>query len=303
LRRTQRARSIQASLAIEGNTLGLERVTAILDGRRVVGSRREIQEVRNAILAYEKLPTWDPCRLAHLLEAHGVMMAGLVDRPGEFRHAGVGIQRGGEVIHVAPPAGRVRALVQDLLGWLHVTDDHPLVASCVFHYEFEFIHPFPDGNGRTGRLWQTLILSRWKPVLAHVPLESVVHDRQAEYYAALRRADDNAEATPFLEFMLGALLEACQGAALIDQVTDQVSDQVRAVLELLRQGARSGVELMRGLGLSHRPTFRRNYLKPALAGGWVEMTDPASLRSPQQRYRLTNRGHAWLAAAAGVTAQ
>jgi Fic family protein len=140
-----------------------------------------------------------------LLQAHELLMYGLIDDAGRFRQAGVGIYRGEQLVHMAPPASRVAHLVDDLLQWLAVSDWHPLIASCVFHCEFEFIHPFADGNGRMGRLWQALILSQWRPVFAYLPVEAVIREQQDDYYAALSAADQQAEATPFVEFMLQAL--------------------------------------------------------------------------------------------------
>lgn len=286
LRRGNRIRTIQASLAIENNTLSVEQVTALLDGKRVLGLPREIQEVRNAFAAYDALPGWQPQRQADLLAAHDLLMQGLIDDAGCYRQGGVGIYREGRLLHMAPPASRVAELMQDLLRWLGASDWHPLIVSCVFHYEFEFIHPFADGNGRMGRLWQTLILSLWRPVLAYLPVETVIRDQQEAYYAALAAADQAAEATPFVEFMLAALRQALQEAGQTDQVGDQVSDQVARLLQVLSPGAAlKSSELMQRLGLSHRPTFTQNYLKPALAAGMIEMTDPASPRSPAQRYR------------------
>jgi len=212
LRRGNRIRTIQASLAIENNTLSLEQVTAVLEGKRVLGLPREIQEVRNAFAAYEAMPSWRPASRADLLTGHGLLLQGLIDDAGHFRRGGVGIYRGERLLHMAPPASRVPQLVSDLLGWLGRTDLHPLIASCVFHYEFEFIHPFADGNGRMGRLWQTLILSQWRPVLAWLPVETVIREQQEAYYAALSAADRQAEATPFVEFMLRALQQALADA-------------------------------------------------------------------------------------------
>jgi Fic family protein/predicted transcriptional regulator len=295
LRRGNRIRTIHASLAIENNTLTIEQVTAVLDGKRVMGLPREIQEVRNAFATYEHIDRWTPSSRTDLLEAHGILMAGLVDRPGEFRSGGVGVFHENRVVHMAPPAERVPSLMSDLLTWLEHTDEHPLVASCVFHYEFEFIHPFPDGNGRLGRLWQTLILSRWKPLLAYLPVETVIHDRQADYYRVLAQADNSADATPFVEFMLEALRSAIEEAVTIDQVGDHVSDQVIRLLNGLRSGETGATDLMARLSLSHRPTFRRNYLEPALTAGLIERTQPVSPRSPTQRYRLTEKGRAFLA--------
>ena len=291
LRRGNRIKTVQASLAIEGNSLSLEQVTAVLSGKRVLAQPREIQEVRNAFAAYEKLSDWTAHSRADLLAAHGLLMAGLVDETGRFRSGGVGIQRGGEVVHIAPPAERVPALMDDLLAWLEKTDEHPLVASCVFHYEFEFIHPFEDGNGRLGRLWQTLILIQWRPIFAFLPVESIIHDRQQDYYAALGQADNTADATAFIEFMLAAIQRAIEESALMsDQESDHQSDQVMRLLLALRKSQRSAVELMTELGLSHRPTFRKNYLHPALEAGWIEMTQPGTPRARNQKYRLTASG-------------
>ena len=212
LRRGNRIRSLQASLAIEQNTLSVEQVTAVLAGKPVLGSPKEVQEVRNAFTAYEAMEGWQPHRLADLLQAHGLLMAGLVDRPGRLRDRDVGIWRDGELLHMAPPASQVARLVKDLLGWLRKTDAHPLVASAAFHYEFEFIHPFSDGNGRMGRLWQTLILSRWQPVLAWLPVETVIRHRQQEYYAQLAKADAASDCSGFIEFMLQAIADSSKEA-------------------------------------------------------------------------------------------
>lgn len=290
LRRGNRIKTVQASLAIEGNSLSLEQVTAVLSGKRVLAQPREIQEVRNAFAAYEKLPDWTAHSRADLLATHSLLMAGLVDEPGYFRSGGVGLRRGKEFVHVAPSAERVPALMDDLLTWLEKTDEHPLVASCVFHYEFEFIHPFEDGNGRLGRLWQTLILIQWRPIFALLPVESIIRDRQQDYYAALGLADHTADATEFIEFMLTAILRAIEESAPIsDQESDHQSDQVMRLLFALRKSQRSATDLMAELGLSHRPTFRKNYLHPALKAGLIEMTQPGTPRARNQKYRLTAR--------------
>jgi Fic family protein len=286
LRKENRIRTIQASLAIENNTLTVEQVTAVINGKRVLGQPREIQEVRNAFLAYEAMEEWTPASQEDLLKAHGVLMATLVDTPGCFRSGGVGVYRGSEVMHMAPPANRVPTLMGNLLSWLETTDEHPLIAGCVFHYELEFIHPFADGNGRMGRLWQTLILRHWKPLFAYLPVESVIKDRQAEYYRTLSLSDSKADATPFIEFMLRAMLDAILAVHSSDQVNDQVSDQVKSLLKVLKLGPLTAAEAMKALGLTHRPTFRKNYINPALKLGLIERTQPDSPKSPTQRYRL-----------------
>jgi len=208
LRRENRIQTIQASLAIEQNSLSLEQVSALFDGQRVLGPARDIQEVRNAIAAYDALPRWDPANPDHLLEAHGLLLAGLIDAPGRFRSGGVGIYRGDQLVHMAPPAARVPALVGDLLAWLATSAWHPLIVSCVAHYELEFIHPFADGNGRLGRLWQTLILSRWNPLLAWLPIEEVIRSRQQGYYESLGQADQQGELEPFVAYQLEAIHDA-----------------------------------------------------------------------------------------------
>lgn len=294
LRRDNRVRTIQASLAIENNTLTLEQVTAVIAGKRVLGHPREIQEVRNAFATYEAMEQWAAGSADDLLAAHALLMAGLMDDAGRLRSGGVGIFRGEQLVHMAPPANRVPELVANLMEWLRETDEHPLVASCLFHYEFEFIHPFADGNGRMGRLWQTLILRQWKPLMAFVPVETVVRERQEDYYHALSVADENADATPFVAFMLAAIRDAIEEGLTTDQASDHVSDQVERTIHALAARELSSTDLMAELDLSHRPTFRRNYLNPAIEGGWVERTQPDAPRSPTQRYRLTSKGRVWL---------
>ena len=298
LRRKNRIRTIQASLAIENNTLSVEQVTAVIDGKHVLGEPREIQEVRNAFSAYEAMTAWDPGSMDDLLKAHELLMMGLVDHPGAFRKGGAGIYRGDQLIHLAPPADRVPHLVSELLSWLKQTDVHPLVASCVFHYELEFIHPFVDGNGRMGRLWQTLILRQWKSILAYLPVETVIRDRQVQYYQSLAKSDQDANATPFIEFMLDALNEVLinmeQSEQVTAQVTAQVEEDVRKVMMAIGSKALGITKLMAKLELSHREHFRKQYLRPALDGGWVERTQPDSPRSPSQQYRLTQKGLLWL---------
>lgn len=291
LRRENRIRTIHSSLAIESNTLTLEQVTAIIEGKRVRGLPREIKEVQNAFAAYELLEKFGPASVPDFLRAHGTLMQGLDTGAGAFRRAGVGVYKGTHLVHMAPPADRVPYLVRDLLRWLKKTDLHPLLAAAAVHYEIEFIHPFADGNGRIGRLWQTVILTSWKPQLAFLPMETVVHDRQAGYYKALAASDKAADAAPFAEFILGSLLEALLATPATDQVSDQVSDQVKRLLAVFVKGEiLAGTVLMERLGLKHLPTFRRNYLKPALAAGLIRMTQPDSPNSPTQRYRRISPG-------------
>ena len=290
LRRGNRLRSIQSSLAIENNTLTLEQVTAIINGKRVLGHPREIQEVKNAFAAYEMLDRLNPLSTNDLLKAHEVLMSALVDDAGRYRSSGVGIVKGTEIVHLAPPAKRIHTLMHDLFAWLKETDAHPLVASSVFHYEFEFIHPFTDGNGRLGRLWQTLILKRWRPILAYLPVETVIKDRQKEYYHVLEKSDQQADSTAFVAFMLNAILDSLRETMKTDQDSDQVSDQVKRLLRVLERNPLSASDLMQRLDMSHRPTFRKNYLHPAINKGFVDMTIPDKPNSRLQKYRITPKG-------------
>ncbi len=292
LRRENRIHSIQASLAIENNSLSVDQVTAILDGKRVMGFPREIQEVKNAIECYDQIGEFDPCSTANLLTAHGILLQALAEDAGVFRSGGVGVYREGELVHMAPPAERVPQLVGDLFSWLGRTDHHPLISSSIVHYEIEFIHPFSDGNGRMGRLWQSLALARWHPELAFLPVESVIREHQDAYYRTLGEADREGDASPFVEFILDAISKTLVAQPETDHVSDHVSDHVRSLLEAFRTGSEELTleELLGLLQLRHKPSFRQNYLHPALEKSLVQMTDPASPRSPRQRYRLTEAG-------------
>ena len=292
LRRVNRIRTIRGSLAIEGNRLTEEQVSTILEGKPVVAPLREIQEVRNAINAYEQYLRWNPASESDLLRAHAILMAGLLDAPGRYRHGGVAVTGPKGVQHIGAPADRVPQLMSNLLSWLNVTEEHPLIASSVFHYEFEFIHPFEDGNGRMGRLWQTLVLTRWRTLFSDVPVESLIHAHQGDYYDAIRDSSAQEESTPFIAFMLEVILEAVRDFGSSDHVADHVTDQVARLLAQLRGGPKSANQLMAALGLSHRPTFRQNYIHPALSAGLVEMTLPESPTARNQKYRLTARGRA-----------
>lgn len=292
LRRINRIRTIHGSLAIEGNTLSEAQITAILDGKRVIAPPREVQEVKNALAAYDQFDTWKPEAEKDLLEAHRILMSGLIDEAGLYRHGGVGVMAGKQVIHMAPPADRVPHLMSDLFGWLASTDAHPLIASSVFHYEFEFIHPFADGNGRMGRLWQSLILARWNPVFADIPVESLIFEHQAEYYQALQESTLQTDSAPLIAFMLRMILNTV--ATTAPQVTPQVAPQVGELLAAI-QGEMSREALQSALRLSDRKSFRERYLKPALADGLIEMTIPAKPNSRLQKYRLTDKGRQWLA--------
>lgn len=287
LRRNNQIKTVQASLNIEGNTLNLEQVTAVIEGKRVLGSAREIQEVHNAFAAYDHIENWNPWKVSHLCEAHGVMMKGLEKNCGIFRKSSVGIHRKGEIVHVAPPAKKVPSLINDLFEWFKRSPDHPLIKGAVVHYELEFIHPFMDGNGRMGRLWNTLILGKWKPLFYLLPVESVIRDQQKKYYDALRISDAKGESTPLVEFLLEAIHFALQ--ELTPQVTPQATPQVEILIKAITHEM-NRIQLMKALSLKDRKYFSLAYLQPALKAGLIEMTLPDKPRSSNQKYRLTNKG-------------
>ncbi len=240
LRRSNRIRTIQASLAVEQNTLSVEQVTAVIEGKTVLGAPHEIQEVLNAFKAYEAMATWQPHRLKDLCSAHGLLLHGLLEDAGRLRSGGAGIYRGEQLVHMAPPPSQLQRLMHDLLAWLQSTDAHPLIASLTFHYEFEFIHPFSDGNGRMGRLWQTLILSRWQPLLAYLPVETVIEQRQEHYYVLLSEADKQSECSAFIEFLLSAIEAslteaiATEAKATTQKTTLKTTQNQQTMLAFLR---------------------------------------------------------------------
>ncbi|WP_302199249.1 Fic family protein [uncultured Gemmiger sp.] len=222
LRRSNRIRTIHGSLAIEQNTLSLEQVTAVLNGKHVLAPPKDIAEVKNAYEIYERLDELDPYSVDDLLTAHGIMTRSLVEESGIFRTRPVGVvDSKGQVLHFGTLPQYVPNLVMELLEWVKTSEIHMLIRSCVFHYELELIHPFADGNGRVGRLWHTLLLSKWNPAFAWLPVESIIHDRQQEYYDAINASNDAGESTVFIEFMMSAIK-----ASLMDAIStsDEMSD-------------------------------------------------------------------------------
>ena len=227
LRRTNRIRTIHGSLAIEQNTLTLDQVTAVLDGKTVLAPPKDIAEVKNAYEIYERLDELDPYSVDDLLLAHGIMTRGLVEESGMFRTRPVGVvDQEGRVLHFGTLPQYVPNLVMELLEWAKTSDLHRLIRSCVFHYELELIHPFADGNGRVGRLWHTLLLSKWNPVFAWLPVESIIHDHQQGYYDAINASNDAGESTAFIEFMLSAIKASLMDAInMSDEMSDDISDR------------------------------------------------------------------------------
>jgi len=281
LRKQNRIKTIVGTLAIEGNTLSLEQVSAIVEGKPIRGSQKEIAEVRGAIKAYENLTQYQADSVIDLLDAHRQMMEEILPDAGCFRQGNVGVHKGDRVVHIAPQSHRVASLMNDLLAWLKQTDAHPLICSCVFHYEFEFIHPFNDGNGRIGRLWQTLILGQWRDIFYTLPIENTIQKHQQNYYNALSSADKQADSTIFIEFMLDIILSSIRTT---DPVTDPPTDPVKKLLSVMDDDYLSSAQMMAKVGLSHKPTFRQNYLLPALKQALIEMSHPNTPNSPKQKY-------------------
>ena len=286
LRRVNRIKSVQSSLAIENNTLSLEQVTDILNGKRVLGAQEDIIAVKNAFAAYKILPELDPFSLDDLKKAHAVMMDGFMSGAGDLRTRAVGvIDAEGKVIHMAPPHDMVQGLMEQLFGWLKKSKMQMLIRSSIFHYEFEFIHPFMDGNGRMGRLWQTVLLRSWKPIFEWIPIESVIKDNQEEYYRAIGLSTSEGKANRFILFMLGVIKKAVVELAK-DTRNHQshISNKIKALMSVIESYPMSSVELMEKLGLKSRATFRKNYIQPALEAGLIAMTEPDTPTNRNQRY-------------------
>ena len=267
LRRKNRIRTIHSSLAIEQNTLSLDDVTALIEGKRILGPPKDIQEVKNAFEAYEHMTTLDPCSIDDLLTAHRLMMHDLIPDAGCFRSDNVGVFRGDQLIHAGTPARYVPEVMAQLFAWLRSTTAHPLVKGCVFHFEFETIHPFSDGNGRTGRLWHSLILQQWRPVLAWLPVESMVREHQEEYYQTLNGGQRQGDGTDFIAFMLLMLRDTLQEIRReqklrvvengVDHVVDQDVQHQQSVLAILKKRPKaSSREIALLIGLSQRQVQR-----------------------------------------------
>ena len=268
LRRINRIRTIHSSLAIEGNKLSEDEVQDIINGKNIIAPLREIQEVKNAIRAYDLYPTLNPFKMEDLLKAHSVMMEALVEDAGKFRNSAVGVYAGERLIHLAPPATRVPTLMTDLFEWLRNAEDHLLIRSCLFHYEFEFIHPFSDGNGRMGRLWQSLILGKLHPIFEYLPVENMVFANQESYYRAIQNSTAKADCSPFVDFMLQEIfntlkryheqsLEETDVGINVGTNVGIKSKQFNIILSLIKQNPYSTVrEMAPFLGRSTRQCER-----------------------------------------------
>jgi len=288
LRRNNRIRSIHSSLAIEANSLSMDEVKGVIDGKTVIGPQKEIQEVKNAYKAYDMLGSFDPYSLKDIQKLHGVMTYLTVQESGVFRTRNEGVFNGDVCIFMAPPPQLVPSQMQTLFAWLREEKDkvHPLILSSVFHYEFVFIHPFSDGNGRMARLWQTAILSGWKPIFQYLPIESQIHQYQEEYYSAIAACHAAGNSDAFIEFMLDkislTLDWALQQAAGKDSY---LSESVQAMLNVMEYDVPySAAALMDRLQLKSRDSFRNHYLNPALEKGLIVMGVPDKPTSRNQTY-------------------
>ncbi|HOT58552.1 MAG TPA: Fic family protein [Spirochaetales bacterium] len=283
-------RTIHSSLAIEGNSLTLGEVTAVIEGKVVAGKQTEIKEVKNAYEAYDKIMTLDPYDVKDFLKAHKLMTEGLVDEAGKFRSGDVGVFDGDVAVHIGARPQFVSDLIKDLFDWAKDSGLHPVLKSAILHYEIETIHPFADGNGRMGRLWQTLLLAKWNAIFAWIPMESVMNQNRPEYYDALYYGQHSGDSSRFIEFTLLALLEVLQktNTDLLTaeqdnaQVTDQV-DRAEKIIEFCVQ-PKSREEIQSFVGIAHREHFRAKILKPLLDSGKLKMTIPDKPNSRNQKY-------------------
>ena len=288
LRRNNRIKSIHSSLKLEANSLSLGQVRDVINGKTVLGEQKEIIEVKNAFTAYEYLSKINPYNIEDLKKIHGVMTNNILRESGEFRSGEEGVFNGDECIFMAPPAKFVPQLVSELFDWMKKNHNqvHPLIMSCIFHYEFVFIHPFSDGNGRMARLWQTAILSKWKTIFEYIPIESQIEKFQDEYYDVIAKCHINGESTIFIEFMLSQLDKILDDISIqFNEENEHISEAVKRLLDVMEYDIPyTSKTLMEKLGLKSREGFRKNYLNPAIEMCVIRMTNPDTPRSRNQRY-------------------
>lgn len=288
LRKNNRIKSIHSSLKIEANSLTVGQVRDVINGKAVLGEQKEIQEVKNAYAAYEKLPEINPFNIDELKNLHGIMMKYLADESGEFRKGEEGVFSGDKCIFMAPPARMVPELMANLFDWLSRSKEkvHPLIMSAVFHYEFVFIHPFSDGNGRMARLWHNAFLSRWNAIFEYIPIESRIERFQDEYYNTIARCHTEGSSNTFILFMLEQLDKTL--AEITEQISassEYVSEYVKKLLEVMEYDTPYTLtSLMELLGLKSKETLRRHYIHPALELDLIQMTVPDKPKSRNQRY-------------------
>lgn len=288
LRKNNCIKSIYSSLKIEANSLSLGQVRDVINGKVVLGEQKEIQEVKNAYVAYEHFSEIDPYSIDHLKKFHGIMTKYVVEGSGDFRRSEEGVFNGDRCIFMAPPAGLVPKLMNDLFRWMREAQDsvHPLIMSSVFHYEFVFIHPFSDGNGRMARLWHTAILSKWKPIFEYFPIESQIEKFQDEYYDAIAKCHVDGSSTIFIEFMLAQIDKVLDDVSVqISEENGRLSECIKKLLDVMEYDIPyKSSTLMEKLNLKSREGFRRNYLRPAIDLNLIQMTIPDKPNSRNQRY-------------------
>lgn len=287
LRKNNKIKSIHSSLSIEANSLSLNEVRDVINGRTVLGKQKEIQEVKNAYAAYEEIGRFDIYAIGDLKRMHGIMTKYTVEESGSFRRGEEGVFNGDKCIFMAPPARLVPEQMQNLFNWMSSARNtvHPLILSAVFHYEFVFIHPFADGNGRMARLWHSAILTAWKPIFEFIPIESQIEKFQTGYYDAIAECHKNGESTIFIEFILEKI------SAVLDEILNGVSSEnnlseyVKKLLAVMDcDTPYTANTILSLLGLKSKETLRKNYLNPAIKSGLIKMTLPDKPNSRNQRY-------------------
>lgn len=287
LRRNNRIRSIHSSLLIEANSLSLEQVKDVIKGKAVIGLQKDIQEVKNAYKAYEMIEEFDGYNEKDLLKAHGILTYLLDSESGKYRNHAEGVKDGENIIFIAPPEDLVPKLMNDLFKWLKEDNETPiLIKSCIFHYEFVFIHPFNDGNGRTARLWQNILLSKWNKIFEFLPIESQIKKYQEDYYKAISNSHVNGNSNTFIEFMLKMIDETLfETLESTKKETKNISEQVNKLLEIMDYDIPlSANEIMKRLNIKSKETLRNSYLNPAIKNGLIKMMLPDKPNSKNQKY-------------------
>ena len=288
LRKNNRIKSIHASLKIEANSLSLGQVRDVINGKNVLGEQKEIQEIKNAYIAYDKISEINPYSIKDLKKFHGIMTKYVVEESGKFRRGEEGVFSGDQCIFMAPPAQFVPELMEDLFRWMQESkySVHPLILSSVFHYEFVFIHPFSDGNGRMARLWHTAILTKWKPIFEYIPIESQIEKFQEEYYDAIAKCPVKGESTSFIEFILSQIDKVLDDISKqVSEDNEQLSEHIKKMLDVMEYDIPyTSKSLMEKLELKSKEGFRRNYLRPAIEMNLIHMTIPDKPTSRNHRY-------------------
>jgi len=287
LRKNNKIKSIYSSLIIEANSLSLQQVKDIINGKLVIGPQKEIQEVKNAYEAYEMISSFNPFNQKDLLKAHKILTSKLIDDAGKYRNHPEGVFDGEKVVFIAPPENLVPNLMTDLFEWLNNENEvHILLKSCIFHYEFVFIHPFSDGNGRTARLWQNILLTKWNPIFEYIPIETQIQHYQEDYYNSISVSHKEGNSNRFIEFMLKMIDETLDEVIIsAKNEVRNISEQVNHLLEVMEDGIPlSANQIMEKLGIKSKETLRASYINPAIENGLIQMTLPDKPNSKNQRY-------------------